>query len=80
MQLGQGVCLARVPRYGRYIEYISGEDAHLGYEKGQPAVRGSQGARERLGRRVREREALRATRAQRHFDTPSPAAVLCLWL
>ena len=57
VQLGPGVCLARVPRNGRNFEYISGEDPHLGYEMVQPAVRGIQGARERQGRRVREREA-----------------------
>ncbi|EOD29796.1 hypothetical protein EMIHUDRAFT_468499 [Emiliania huxleyi CCMP1516] len=44
VQLGPGVCLARVPRNGRNFEYISGEDPHLGYEMVQPAVRGIQGA------------------------------------
>ena len=31
VQLGPGVCLARVPVNGRNFEYISGEDPFLGY-------------------------------------------------
>ena len=42
VQLGPGVCLARVPRNGRNFEYISGEDPHLGYVMVQPVVQGIQ--------------------------------------
>ena len=28
VQLGPGMCLARIPRNGRNFEYISGEDPH----------------------------------------------------
>ena len=42
MQLGPGVCLARVPVNGRNFEYISGEDPYLGYTMVQPVVRGIQ--------------------------------------
>ena len=42
IQLGPGVCLARVPRNGRNFEYISGEDPYLGYQMVGPAVRGIQ--------------------------------------
>jgi len=42
VQLGPGICLARVPRNGRNFEYISGEDPHLGYVMVQPAVQGIQ--------------------------------------
>jgi hypothetical protein len=31
VQLGPGLCLARVPRNGRNFEYLSGEDPYLGY-------------------------------------------------
>ena len=31
VQLGPGMCLARVPRNWRNFEYISGEDPYLGY-------------------------------------------------
>ena len=33
VQLGPGVCLARVPRNGRNFEYISGEDPFLGNDR-----------------------------------------------
>ena len=42
VQLGPGVCLARVPRNGRNFEYISGEDPHLGSVMVQPAIEGIQ--------------------------------------
>lgn len=42
MQLGPGVCLARVPNNGRNFEYLSGEDPFLGYTMVQPVVRGIQ--------------------------------------
>eukprot|EP01065_Artemidia_motanka_P050031 TRINITY_DN8468_c0_g1_i1.p1 TRINITY_DN8468_c0_g1~~TRINITY_DN8468_c0_g1_i1.p1 ORF type:complete len:787 (+),score=185.23 TRINITY_DN8468_c0_g1_i1:59-2362(+) len=42
VQLGPGVCVARVPRNGRNFEYISGEDPFLGYTLVQPVVRGIQ--------------------------------------
>ena len=42
VQLGPGLCLARVPRNGRNFEYLSGEDPYLGYELAQSAVRGIQ--------------------------------------
>lgn len=42
MQLGPGLCLARVPRNGRNFEYLSGEDPYLGYTLVQPAVKGIQ--------------------------------------
>lgn len=42
VQLGPGVCLARVPLNGRNFEYLSGEDPYLGYRLAQPAVRGIQ--------------------------------------
>ena len=80
VQLGPGVCLARVPRNGRNFEYISGEDPHLGYEMVQPAVRGIQGARERQGRRVSEREATEGHTRTTPFRHAQTAAVLCLWL
>ena len=32
VQLGPGVCVARVPNCGRNFEYLSGEDPYLGYE------------------------------------------------
>ena len=43
VQLGPGVCLARVPVNGRNFEYLSGEDPFLGYTLAQPTVRGIQG-------------------------------------
>ena len=42
VQLGPGLCLARVPRNGRNFEYLSGEDPYLGFALAQPAVRGIQ--------------------------------------
>ena len=42
VQLGPGLCLARVPRNGRNFEYISGEDPFLGYTLVQPAIKGIQ--------------------------------------
>jgi beta-glucosidase len=42
VQLGPGVCVARVPRNGRNFEYLSGEDPFLGYVLVQPAIRGIQ--------------------------------------
>ena len=42
VQLGPGVCLARVPVNGRNFEYLSGEDPFLGYVLVQPTVRGIQ--------------------------------------
>jgi beta-glucosidase len=42
VQLGPGVCVARVPNCGRNFEYLSGEDPYLGYELVQPVVSGIQ--------------------------------------
>merc|ERR1719443_630644 len=42
VQLGPGVCLARVPRNGRNFEYLSGEDPYLGYKLVQPVIKGIQ--------------------------------------
>ena len=42
VQLGPGVCVARVPKCGRNFEYLSGEDPYLGYELVQPVVQGIQ--------------------------------------
>ena len=42
VQLGPGMCLARIPRNGRNFEYLSGEDPHLGYVLVPPVVRGIQ--------------------------------------
>merc|ERR1719223_2152280 len=42
VQLGPGLCLARVPRNGRNFEYLSGEDPILAQKLVQPAVRGIQ--------------------------------------
>ncbi|KAL3892687.1 MAG: hypothetical protein SGPRY_014887, partial [Prymnesium sp.] len=42
VQLGPGVCLARVPLNGRNFEYISGEDPFLGATLVGPAVKGIQ--------------------------------------
>eukprot|EP00755_Sulcionema_specki_P016436 Sspe_Gene.10360::Locus_3458_Transcript_1_1_Confidence_1.000_Length_2315::g.10360::m.10360/K05349/bglX; beta-glucosidase len=38
VQLGPGLCLARVPRNGRNFEYLSGEDPFLGYSLVQPVI------------------------------------------
>ena len=43
VQLGPGMCVARVPRNGRNFEYISGEDPFLGYQMVQPVIKGIQG-------------------------------------
>eukprot|EP01060_Flectonema_neradi_P035382 TRINITY_DN649_c1_g1_i2.p1 TRINITY_DN649_c1_g1~~TRINITY_DN649_c1_g1_i2.p1 ORF type:complete len:667 (+),score=163.82 TRINITY_DN649_c1_g1_i2:65-2065(+) len=42
VQLGPGLCVARVPRNGRNFEYLSGEDPYLGYVLVQPAITGIQ--------------------------------------
>lgn len=42
VQLGPGVCLARVPNDGRNFEYLSGEDPFLGATLAGPAVKGIQ--------------------------------------
>jgi Glycosyl hydrolase family 3 N terminal domain len=42
VQLGPGVCLARVPVNGRNFEYLSGEDPFLGYTMVQPVIKGIQ--------------------------------------
>ena len=42
VQLGPGVCLARVPTNGRNFEYLSGEDPFLGFTLAGAAVRGIQ--------------------------------------
>ena len=42
VQLGPGVCVARVPRNGRNFEYLSGEDPMLGATMVVPVVTGIQ--------------------------------------
>lgn len=42
IQLGPGVCVARVPRNGRNFEYVSGEDPFLGYQMAKAIVTGIQ--------------------------------------
>jgi beta-glucosidase len=42
VQLGPGVCVARVPRNGRNFEYSSGEDPYLGYRMAFGIVSGIQ--------------------------------------
>jgi len=42
VQLGPGLCLARIPLNGRNFEYLSGEDPFLGYSLAKPAVWGIQ--------------------------------------
>ena len=42
VQLGPGMCVARVPRNGRNFEYLSGEDPYLGFVMVQPAITGIQ--------------------------------------
>lgn len=42
VQLGPGLCLARVPRNGRNFEYLSGEDPFLGATLAFPAISGIQ--------------------------------------
>jgi beta-glucosidase-like glycosyl hydrolase len=43
VQLGPGLCVARVPRNGRDFEYLSGEDPFLGYTLVKPVITGIQG-------------------------------------
>ena len=45
VQLGPGLCLARVPVNGRNFEYLSGEDPWLGRAMVEPVVRGIQSQR-----------------------------------
>ena len=42
IQLGPGLCLARVPRNGRNFEYVSGEDPFLGYHMSAAVTKGIQ--------------------------------------
>eukprot|EP00937_MAST-01D_sp_MAST-1D-sp2_P004548 g4548.t1 len=42
VQLGPGMCLARVPRNGRNFEYMSGEDPYLGREMTPGTIKGIQ--------------------------------------
>jgi beta-glucosidase len=42
VQLGPGMCVARVPRNGRNFEYLSGEDPVLGVNMVPPVVKGIQ--------------------------------------
>eukprot|EP00927_Polykrikos_kofoidii_P003166 TRINITY_DN11252_c1_g1_i1.p1 TRINITY_DN11252_c1_g1~~TRINITY_DN11252_c1_g1_i1.p1 ORF type:complete len:812 (+),score=71.68 TRINITY_DN11252_c1_g1_i1:228-2438(+) len=42
VQLGPGVCIARVPQNGRNFEYISGEDPYLGFRMAAAVVSGIQ--------------------------------------
>ena len=42
VQLGPGLCLARIPRNGRNFEYLSGEDPYLGHTLVQPVIKGIQ--------------------------------------
>lgn len=42
VQLGPGLCLARVPVNGRNFEYLSGEDPYLGYHIVQNVITGIQ--------------------------------------
>ena len=42
VQLGPGLCIARIPENGRNFEYLSGEDPFLGYTLVQPAIKGIQ--------------------------------------
>ena len=42
VQLGPGMCIARVPRNGRNFEYIAGEDPFLGYTMVGPVIEGIQ--------------------------------------
>ena len=42
VQLGPGLCIARIPQNGRNFEYLSGEDPFLGYTLVQPAIKGIQ--------------------------------------
>ena len=40
VQLGPGLCTARVPRNGRNFEYVSGEDPFLGMRNAEAVVTG----------------------------------------
>jgi beta-glucosidase len=42
VQLGPGMCIARVPKNGRNFEYMSGEDPYLGYTLVKGAIDGIQ--------------------------------------
>jgi len=42
VQLGPGLCVARLPRNGRNFEYLSGEDPYLGYTLVKPVIEGIQ--------------------------------------
>jgi len=42
VQLGPGMCVARIPKNGRNFEYLAGEDPYLGYVLAQSAVTGIQ--------------------------------------
>ena len=42
VQLGPGLCLARLPNDGRNFEYLSGEDPFLGFTLVQPVIAGIQ--------------------------------------
>lgn len=42
VQLGPGMCLARVPNCGRNFEYIAGEDPELGRTMVPPVIKGIQ--------------------------------------
>ena len=42
VQLGPGLCVARVPVNGRAFEYLSGEDPHLGQTLAKATVEGIQ--------------------------------------
>lgn len=42
VQLGPGVCIARVPQNGRNFEYLSGEDPYLGYRLSKQVITGIQ--------------------------------------
>lgn len=42
VQLGPGVCVARVPTNGRNFEYLSGEDPYLGYRLAPNVITGIQ--------------------------------------
>eukprot|EP00966_Prymnesium_polylepis_P018210 420001-Prymnesium_polylepis.1 len=44
VQLGPGLCVARVPYNGRNFEYVSGEDPFLGFVIGGASINGIQGA------------------------------------